>query len=361
MRTPKMLTSLVLAGSLAANAAAATVSTLVGTGAKEFSGDGGPAARAQLNNPFAVARGPDGAIYVCDVDNHRIRRIGSDGTISTYAGNGTRGYSGDGGPAVRASLNEPYEMAWDTEGNLYFVERMNHLVRRVDARSGVITTVAGTGQPGFSGDDGPATRAQFKQPHSLAFGADGLLYVCDILNHRIRRIDGKTGRVSTWSGTGEAKTAPDGSPISGSPLNGPRALAFGSDGRGWLALREGNALLVLDPKTKTLTRVAGTGKKGFTGNGGPALEATLSGPKGVALDRSGNVFLADTESHSIRYFKASTSTIELLAGDGMRGDGPDGTTPLNCRLARPHGVFVDSDGSILIGDSENHRVRVWRK
>lgn len=361
MRIPKMFTALLLVGPLIAHSVAATISTLAGTGVKGFSGDGGPAALAQLNNPFAIARGPDGAIYICDVDNHRIRRIGGDGTISTYAGNGTRGYSGDGGPALRASINEPYELAWDREGNLYFVERMNHLVRRVDARSGVITTVAGTGQPGFSGDDGPATQAQFKQPHSLAFDAEGLLYVCDILNHRIRRIDVKTGRVSTWSGTGEAKTAANGSPISSSPLNGPRALAFGPDGRCWLALREGNALLVLDPKSKTLTRVAGTGKKGFTGNGGPALEATLSGPKGVALDRSGNVLLADTESHSIRYFKPQTGTLEVLVGDGMRGDGPDGISPLNCRLARPHGVFVDDDGSVLIGDSENHRVRVWRR
>ena len=338
----------------------ATVTTFAGTGAKGFSGDGGPATAAQLNNVFAIARGPDGSLYLCDVDNHRIRRIAADGTISTFAGNGQRGHSGDGGPAVLAALNEPYEMAWDKAGDLFFVDRADHLVRRVDAKSGVITTIAGTGTPGFGGDGGPAVLAQFNQPHSLAFDAAGDLYVCDILNHRIRRIAMKTGTISTWSGTGEKKTAPDGSPIAGSALNGPRALAFAPDGGCYLALREGNAVLLLDPKANTIRRVAGTGKSGFTGNGGPAQDATLAGPKCVSLDASGNIYLADTESHSIRYIDAKKGTLEVLAGNGQKGDGPDGD-PLACRLARPHGVFVDRDGSVFIGDSENHRVRVWRK
>ena len=341
-------------------ARAATVSTFAGTGVKGFSGDGGPASAAQLNNPFAIARGPDGALYICDVDNHRIRRVTADGKISTCAGNGTRGYGGDGGPATAAALNEPYEMAWDRAGNLYFVERLNHLVRRVDAKTGVISTLAGNGKPGFAGDGGPAKEAQFNQPHSLAFDAAGDLYICDILNHRIRKLAMKTRTISTWSGTGEKKTAPDGSPISDSPLHGPRALAFSTDGKCWLALREGNAVLQLDPKANTLQRVAGTGKSGFTGNGGPALAATLAGPKCVALDARGNVYLADTESHSIRYLDVTKGTVEILVGNGRKGDGPDGD-PFNCQLARPHGVFVDTDGAIFIGDSENHRVRVWRR
>lgn len=343
------------------SARAATVTTLAGTGTKGFSGDGGPAALAQLNNPFAIARGPDGALFICDVDNQRIRRVTPEGTISTFAGNGSRGHDGDGGPAKDAALNEPYEMAWDAGGNLFFVERLNHLVRRVDAKSGLISTVAGNGRPGLVGDGGPASQSQFNQPHSLAFDATGDLYICDVLNHRIRKIAMQTGVISTWSGTGEKKTAPDGSPIHGSALHGPRALAFAPDGRCWLALREGNALLVLDPAANTIRRVAGTGKSGFTGNGGPALSATLAGPKGVALDAAGNVYLADTESHSIRYLDVKKNTIEVLAGNGRSGDGPDGKDALHCQLARPHGVFVDKDGSIYIGDSENHHVRVWRK
>ncbi|MFO0877922.1 MAG: hypothetical protein U0840_11265 [Gemmataceae bacterium] len=336
-----------------------TVSTFAGTGEKGFAGDGGPASKARLNNPFAVARGPDGYLYICDVDNHRIRRVAPDGTISTYAGGPKRGYSGDGGPATRAALNQPYELAWDRDGHLFFVEIGNHVVRRVDARTGVITTVAGTGKPGFGGDDGPATKGQMNQPHSLAFDAAGHLYVCDILNHRVRRIDLKTGVITTWSGTGQRKTSPDGSKIEGASLQGPRALAFAPDGTLWLALREGNAVLKLDPKTGTLRRVAGTGKAGFTGNGGPALAATLSGPKGVSLDARGNVYLADTESHSIRMIDVARGTLEVLVGDGKKGDGPDGPA-LKCRLGRPHGVFVEKDGTVLIGDSENHRVRLLR-
>jgi DNA-binding beta-propeller fold protein YncE len=346
---------------LVAAAPAATVTTFAGTGAKGFSGDGGPASAAQLNNPFAVARGPDGALYICDVDNQRIRRVTTDGKISTYAGNGQRGYSGDDGAATNAALNEPYEMAWDKDGNLFFVERLNHLVRRVAAKTGVISTVAGTGKPGFSGDGAAAKQAQFNQPHSLAFDASGDLYICDVLNHRVRKIDLKAGTISTWAGTGEKKTAPDGSPITGSALHGPRALAFAPDGKCWVALREGNALLVLDPKANTIKRMAGTGKSGFTGNGGSALSATLAGPKGVALDATGNVYLADTESHSIRYLDVQRGTLEVLIGNGKKGDGPDGNDPINCQLARPHGVFVDKDGAIYIGDSETHRVRVWRK
>ena len=355
-----LATALAAALTLIPSAYAGTVATVAGTGQKGFSGDGGPATDARLANPFAIARGPDGALYVCDVDNHCIRRIAPEGKIVTVAGSGTKGYSGDGGPATKATLNEPYELAWDKAGNLFFVERLNHLVRRVDAKTGTISTVAGTGTAGFSGDGGPAAAARFNQPHSLAFGPDGDLFVCDILNHRVRRIDLKTGTVSTFAGTGEKKTSPDGSPIAGSALNGPRALAFAPDGTLWLALREGNALYHLDLRTATLHHRAGTGKNGFTGNGGPARQATLSGPKGVSLDAGGNVYLADTESHSIRYLDVKKGTIELLVGDGKRGDGPDGD-PLHCQLARPHGIFVDKDGAVFIGDSENHRVRVWRK
>lgn len=342
-------------------AQAGTVTTVAGNGNKGFSGDGGPATAAQINNVFAVARGPDGALYLCDMDNHRIRRVTADGLIATYVGGEKRGYDGDGGPATKAALNMPYEMAWDRAGNLYFVELGNHCVRRVDAATQVITTVAGTGKAGFGGDGGPASRALFNQPHSLAFDAAGDLYVCDILNHRIRKIAMPTGVITTWSGTGEKTTAADGSPITGSALHGPRALAFAPDGKCWLALREGNALLRLDPRANTLQRVAGTGKSGFTGNGGPALQATLAGPKCVALDAAGNVYLADTESHSIRYLDVKKGTVEVLVGNGRKGDGPDGDDPLRCQLARPHGVFVDQDGAVFIGDSENHRVRVWRK
>ena len=179
-------------------------STIVaGTGEKGFSGDGGPATKAQLNNPFGVVRGPDGAIYICDTSNHRIRKVGADGNISTVAGSGRPGYSGDGASALQAELNEPYEIRFDKGGNMFFVEMKNNIVRRVDAGTRMISTVAGNGKAGFSGDGGPATNAMLKQPHSIQFAPNGEIYICDIANHRIRQVNLKTGIITTFAGNGE--------------------------------------------------------------------------------------------------------------------------------------------------------------
>jgi len=165
--------------------------------------------------------------------------------------------------------------------------------------------------------------------------------------------------ISTFAGTGERLPTPDGARFASAPLNGPRAIDFDKEGNLWLALREGNAVCKLDLKTGTIHHVAGSGKQGFSGNGGPAKEATLSGPKGISIGPDGDVYFADTESHSIRMIDVRKGTVELVAGTGERGDGPDGD-PVKCKLARPHGIFVDADGSICIGDSENHRMRVIR-
>jgi len=349
----------------AASEPAKQVTTLAGTGVSGAAGDGGPAVDAQVGNPYGLTIGPDGALYVCEIDTHRIRRIDLEtGLISTVAGTGEMGYSGDGGPATEAQLNEPYEIRFDSGGNIFFVEMRNATVRRVDAETGVISTVAGTGEVGFSGDDGPAVEATFKQPHSIAFGPDGALYICDIGNHRIRRVDLDSGEVTTFAGTGEQAPTPDGSPIAGTPLNGPRTMAFSSDGDLYLALREGNQVFRLDWETKTWELLAGTGEKGYSGDGGPALEAQLSGPKGIDIGPDGGVYIADTESHTIRRIDLEAGTIDTVVGIGERRDGtpddPRGGDPLACGLARPHGVYVHDDGAVYIGDSENHRVRVLR-
>ncbi|MBS1810745.1 MAG: SMP-30/gluconolactonase/LRE family protein [Acidobacteria bacterium] len=337
--------------------AKAQITTVAGTGQAGYTGDGGAAIQAKLDNPFGVVRGPDGALYFCDTNNHVIRRIASDGTIITVAGSGKKGYVGDGGAATKAELNEPYEVRFDRRGNLFFVERMNHIVRRVDAKTKIITTVAGTGKAGFSGDGSAATGAMLNQPHSIQFDRAGNLYICDIANHRIRKVDPKTRVITTFAGTGEKAPTPDSAQITGTPLNGPRAIDFDRAGNLWLALREGNAVYKLNLKTGTIHHIAGTGKSGFTGNGGPAKTATLSGPKGLSIAPDGNVYLADTESHSIRMIDVRKQTLELIAGTGQKGDGPDGD-PLACKMARPHGVFVDRDSRIYVGDSEAHRVRV---
>lgn len=359
-----LLATLVLAGILASSSAGLRaeaptryeIETVAGTGKAGYSGDGGAGTEARLDNPFGITRGPDGALYICDTGNHTVRRLDAAGTITTVAGTGEAGYSGDGGPATAARLNEPYEVRFDRQGHLYFVEMRNHLVRRVDRETRIISTVAGTGQKGFSGDGGPAVRARFSRPHSIQFGPDGRLFICDIGNHRIRVLDPETGRIETFAGTGQRGPIPDGVGLENLALNGPRAIDFDREGNLWLALREGNAICKIDLRERRITHVAGTGKKGFTGHEGPARQATLSGPKGIAISPSGDIFFADTESHSIRYIERSTGQLKLLAGTGKRGDGPE-PDPLRCRMARPHGVFVDRDGSIFVGDSETHRVR----
>ncbi|MGH9672435.1 MAG: hypothetical protein ACRD44_04590 [Bryobacteraceae bacterium] len=343
-----------------AAAAQHKVATVAGTGIAGYSGDGGPAAQAQVANPYGLVTGPDGALYVCEIDNHVIRRIDlKGGRISTVAGNGRPGYSGDGGPALQASLNQPYEIRFDRAGNMFFVEMQNHIVRRVDRKTKIITTVAGSGAPGFGGDGGPAVKAQLRQPHSIALDQRGRLLICDIGNHRVRRVDLRTGRIETWLGTGERKPTPDGALVAGTPFNGPRAIDLDPQGNVYLALREGNAVYMINPKSGRVHHIAGTGEKGNTGDGGPANLARLNGPKGIAYAPDGSIYLADTENHTIRRIDLRKGVITTVLGTGNRGDGPDGD-PLRCRTARPHGVFVDRKGSVYVGDSEAHRVRVLR-
>jgi len=340
-------------------ASARTISTFAGNGTKGFSGDGGPASAAQLSDPNGIARGPDGALYICDTTNHRIRKVTRDGRITTVAGNGEKGFAGDGGPALEAKLNEPYEVRFDPAGNVCWVERLSHSIRKLDIKTGRISTLAGTGTPGYSGDGGPAVSAQLNEPHSLAFDRAGHLYIADVKNHRVRKIDAKTGVITTILGNGKREPTPDGAALSAeTPVSGPRALDADNDGNLWLALREGNAVYKLDLAGHRVAHIAGTGQKGSSGNGGPAKSALMNGPKGIAIGPKGDIYVVDTENQTIRVINKA-GIIARLAGNGTRGDGPEGD-PLACALNRPHGVFVDPDGAVFIGDTETHRVRVVR-
>ena len=336
----------VLATPLAATPA---VTTILGTGVPGYSD-------VQVNNPYGMVFGPDGALYFCDLDNQRIRRFDpKTRTVSTIAGSGEKGYKGDGGPATQAALNMPHEIQFDRAGHLYIAERDNHVIRKVDATSGIISTVAGTGVPGFAGDEGPGVKAQLRQPHSIVLDRDGTLLICDIGNQRIRRLHLDTGIIDTYAGTGVAAETPEGAPVNGTPLRGPRTMAIGSDGDLYLALREGNAILRIDRRTQTLHRIAGTGEQGYAGDGGPAMNAKLGGPKGLAY-RTGELFVADTENHVIRRIDLTSHVITTVLGTGVRGDGPE-TSPLGCRLSRPHGVLADGAGTLYVADSEAHRIR----
>jgi sugar lactone lactonase YvrE len=313
----------------------------------------------EVRNPYGLTIGPDGALYICEIDRHVISRLDlKTRTLSIVAGTpNVSGYAGDGGPATQAKLFEPYEIRFDKAGHMFFVEMKNHLIRRVDKATGIISTVAGTGQPGFSGDGGPAIQAQFRQPHSIQFDPLGRLVVCDIQNQRVRRIDLRTGLIDTIAGNGEKKPTPEGALFAKeTPLNGPRAIDFDPQGNLYLALREGNQIFRVHARTNKLSLLAGTGAKGWSGDNGPAIKADLNGPKGVAWSRDRGLYIADTESHTIRRIDLRTGIITTVLGNGKRGDGADGD-PLACGTARPHGVYVDRQGRIFVGDSEAHKVR----
>lgn len=330
--------ALIVLSLLTAVAHGQSISTLIGTGKPGFDS-------ASINNPYGLVIGPDKALWFCDIDNHAIRRLDlKTKKLTTVAGN----------------LGQPYELRFDKAGNLYFVDMPKHTVGRIDAKTDAVTTVAGTGTAGFSGDGGPAIEAEFKQPHSLAFDTDGSLLICDIGNHRVRRLDLKAGTVTTVLGTGERTAIPrEGAPVAGTAFNGPRAIEVDKDGTLYLVLREGNAVYKIDRKANRVTLVAGTGQKGLTGDGSAAIDATLNGPKGIAMSRSRKLYLADTENHAIRAVDLKTGIITTVAGSGERGNGPDGN-PRTCRMNRPHGVFAGPDGTLYIADSEAHRIRTLR-
>ena len=362
MRLPITLAAILLLSPVSCSLSpltAQTIDTIAGTGQPENNGDAGPATKSNINQPFGLEIGPDGALYICEVGHHRVRRLDlKSGELTTVAGNGTKGYSGDGGLATKAQLNEPYEVRFDKAGNMLFVEMQNHVVRKVDARADTISTVAGTGKACFSGDGGPASKAQFSSPHSIALDSDDNLYIADIANHRIRRVDAKTGVVTTIAGNGEKKPPTDGGTAAGKPMIGPRAL-FIQEGTLWIALREGHSVWRMNLADGVLHHVAGTGQKGFSGDGGPAKEATFDGPKGIALDSQGHVYVVDTENHAIRKLDSASGQIGTLAGQGPKhkGGAGDGGPATSATMDRPHGICVGPDGAVYIGDSNNHRVR----
>ncbi len=295
-----------------------SIETIAGTGKPGNNGAAGQALQTNIDQPFGVEIGPDGALYITEVGQHRVRRLDlKSGQLTTVAGCGKKGYGGDGGPATEALLNEPYEVRFDPQGNMVFVEMQNHVVRRVDRKTGAIQTIAGTGRPGYGGDGGPATKAEFRQPHSIAFDRAGALYIADIGNHRVRRIDPETGLIQSIAGNGEKKLPVSGSKAAGQAIFGPRALV--ADGPWlWIALREGNSVWRLNFESGLITHVAGSGKKGFSGDGGNPLAATFDGPKGIAIDPGGSIVVMDTENQAVRQIDLGRAPSARLPARGPR-------------------------------------------
>lgn len=342
-------------------AADPTISAVAGTGEKGFAGDGGPAAKAKLDQPFHVAFDSKGNLHFSDTFNHRIRRVDAKtGVITTVAGNGRKGQGGDGGPATVAMLNEPYGICFDDKDNLYIVDRLNFCIRKVDAKTGTISTLAGTpGKSGFAGDGGPADKALFREPNGICFDGAGRLYIADVADQRVRAVNLPEGTIQTAAGNGKKISAGDGGPLKDATFAGPRAVAKGPDKCLYVVEREGNSVRKIDLKQGTIERYAGTGKKGYTGEGGPAKDATFDGPKELAIDKDGNVFVVDTENEVIRRIDAKTGIITSVAGKGKSktpGLGDSGPATA-ATLGRPHGVAVGPDGALYIGDTNSHRIR----
>ncbi|MBM4002846.1 MAG: hypothetical protein FJ295_06090 [Planctomycetes bacterium] len=332
--------------------------TVAGTGEAADNGRTGAPLHVNLGQPFGVEIGPRGDLFVTEVGNHRIWRLERESQkISVVAGTGAIGYAGDGGPAVEAAMNEPYEVRFDEQGNLFEVEMRNHVVRRIGI-DGRITTIAGDGMPGFSGDGGPAIKARLQVPHGIVLDGKGHLYIADIGNHRIRRVVLRTGLIETFAGTGELAPPREGAAADQSPLPGPRAMA--TDGRTlWVVLREGHAIWRIELDSRKLHHVAGTGKPGYSGDGGPAKDAAFHGPKGLAVDEQQNLFVVDSENDAIRLIDAKSGLVSTLGGIGKAGRFSGDAGPASkATLAQPHGICVDRAGRVYIGDTKNHRVRV---
>ena len=329
------------------------ISTVAGTGISGYSGDGGPAVAAQLDGPDSVALDASGNLYIADRNNNRIRKVSPNGIIRTVAGTRARGFSGDSSPATSAQLDEPNSVTLDASGNLYIADRNNNRIRKVTP-DGIISTVAGNGTRGFSGDGGRATSAQLDEPTGVAVDAAGNLFIADYFNFSIRKVT-PDGIISTVAGGRTRNFSGDGGIATSAQLNGPRGVAVDAAGNLFITDVYNFSIwkVTLDGIIST---VAGDGTKGYSGDGGPATSAQLDEPTGVAVDASGNLFIADRMNHRIRKVTPG-GIISTFAGTGVRGYSGDGGPATSAQLYYPDGLAVDALGNLCIGDTDNHRIR----
>jgi DNA-binding beta-propeller fold protein YncE len=300
-----------------------TMSVVAGTGEQGYAGDGGLATQALLNNPFDLAFDPAGNLCFSDTYNHCIRRVDArTSVISTIAGTGEAGFAGDGGPATSAQMNQPYGIVIDRAGNIYVADRLNKRVRRIAGGSGVISTLAA-----------------LVEPNGLALDRDHhRLFISDVADHRVQVVDLASGAISVFAGTGEAKHDGDGGPATVAGVFGARAVALAPDDSLYVLERQGSSLRRV--RDGVIETIAGTGARGYAGDGHDARYAVFDAPKEMAIDPAGNVLVVDTENNAIRMIDARSWIVTTIFTD----------------LARPHGAVVGADGAVYVGDSEHHRV-----
>lgn len=319
-------------------------------------GDGAPATEARLHNPFGVDFDSSGAMYVVELEGGHVHSVDTQGVFTTIAGTGSKGDAGDGGPAKNATFNAMHNLAIAPSGEIFIADTLNNRVRKIDPRSGLITPFAGTGKKAYFGDGGPALKAECGGVYCIAFSPDAqTLYLVDLDNRRIRAVDMQTNVIRLIAGNGERGVPADGAVARDAPLVDPRAVAADGQGNVYVLERSGHALRVVDREGKIRT-LAGTGQAGPAEDDGPALKATLRGPKHLCLDRDQNVLIADTDNHVIRKYVSKTGKLVRVAGTGKKGAAGIGGPPDKAELNQPHGVTIDAAGTLFIVDSWNDRV-----
>lgn len=314
-------------------------------------------ADAGLLEPFGISFDKEGNAFVVEHHGGRVLKVDEKGKITVIAGGlKQKGAAGDGGPAENATFNDMHNLAVAPSGDIYLADTRNQKVRGIDAKTGTITTIAGMGKKGYAGDGGPAVKAAFGDIYCASLDSKGTkLYLADLDNRRIRVIDLTSGLVSLVAGNGMKGTPEDGADAKTAPLLDPRAVAADALGNVYILERAGHSLRVVDASGKIRT-VVGTGKQGASGDDGDARKATLNGPKHLCVDRDGNVIIADAENNLIRMYIPATGKIVRVAGTGKKGTGGVGGPPELAELTRPHGVAMHPDGTLWIADSDNNRV-----
>ena len=332
---------------------AQNISTYAGNGISGYSGDGGLATLAKLFDPWAIAVDLGGNVYISDGGNNRLRKVNTSGIITTIAGTGVLGYSGDGGPATLAKLNGPVGVAVDASGNIYIAEPFNNRIRKINS-SGVITTIAGNGNLGYSGDGGLATLAEMNFPTGVAVDAAGNIYIGDQGNNCIRKVN-TGGIITTIAGSGPGGYSGDGGPATLALLSTPAGVAVDAAGNVFIGDLGNQRIRKIDTGG-IISTIAGTGVQGFSGDGAAATLAQLNQPAGVSVDSSGNVYIADFTNSRIRKINSS-GIISTIAGTGVQGYAGDGGAATLAQLNQPYGVAVDVTGNIFIADYFNQRIR----